>query len=62
MRRLWRRPGPAAARIRSVADAPVGQGVRRGVIGSLVEGPASGMRQHRAENPEDRSVVIMSPR
>jgi outer membrane protein OmpA-like peptidoglycan-associated protein len=52
----------ATARIRSVTDALVGQGVQRGIIDSLVQGPAFGMRRDRAENPEDRSVMIMFPR
>jgi outer membrane protein OmpA-like peptidoglycan-associated protein len=52
----------AAARIRSVTDALVGQGVQRGIIEGLVQGPAFGMRRDRAENPEDRSVMIMFPR
>jgi hypothetical protein len=31
----------------------------RGMIDSLVQGPAFGMRQDRSENPEDRSVMIL---
>lgn len=52
----------ATARIRTVSDALVGQGVQRGIMDSLVQGPAFGMRQDRSENPEDRSVMIMFPR
>ncbi len=52
----------ATARIRAVTDALAGQGVQRGIIDSLVQGPAFGMRQDRSENPEDRSVMIMFPR
>lgn len=52
----------AASRIRAVADALADQGVQRGIIGTLVQGAAFGMRRDRAENPEDRSVMIMFPR
>lgn len=51
----------AAARIRSVSEALVGHGVRRDIIQSLVQGPAFGLRVDRAENREDRSVMIMYP-
>lgn len=51
----------AQARIRAVTDALAGHGVQRGVIQGLVQGAAFGLRRDRAENPEDRSVMIMYP-